>query len=102
MAFQVGMKVPLPSRMLEASWLLLRPVCQSREVKSGMGGMAGLTRVPRPSGPWHGIQFVLKMPPAIRSFSARTAVFMVATGSAVGRAATLVIAGVVTTGAAVA
>ena len=102
MPFQGGMRVPLPSRMLEASWLLLRLVCQSREVKSGIGGMASLTRVPRPSGPWHGIQFLLKMPPAIRSFSARAAVFMVATGSAMGRAATLVIAGAVSAGAAVA
>ena len=102
MPFQEGMRVPLPSRMLEASWLLLRLVCQSREVKSGMGGMAGLTRVPRPSGPWHAIQSVLKMPPAIRSFSARAAVFMVATGSAVGSAATLLIAGAVAAGAAVA
>jgi hypothetical protein len=42
------------------------------------------------------------MPPAIRSFSARAAVFMVATGSAVGRAATLVIAGAVAAGAAAA
>ena len=99
MLFQGGMRVPLPSRMLEASWLLLRLVCQSREVKSGMGGMAGLTRVPRPSGPWHGIQFVLKMPPALRNVSARAAVFMVATGGAVGTAATLVFAGALAAGA---
>ena len=102
MPFQVGMRVPFPSRMLEASWLLRLLVCQSREVKSGMGGMAGLTRVPRPSGPWHGIQFALKIPPAIRSFSVRAALFMVSTGSAVGRAAALVIAGAVAAGAAVA
>ena len=102
MPFQVGMRVPFPSRMLEASWLLRLLVCQSREVKSGMGGMAGLTRVPRPSGPWHGIQSVLKMPPALRSFSACAAVFGVAPEGALGSAATLVIAGGVAAGAAVA
>ena len=101
MPLQGGMKVPLPSRMLEASWLLLRLVCQSREVKSGMGGMAGLTRVPRPSSPWQAKQRVVKMPDAIRSFSARAAVLMLATGSAVGTAGTLLIVGAVEAGPAI-